>query len=62
MVVSVDDFLILSPPGAMREGRIKEVREVWSIKQEVVLTETTDITFLGLQMKKYSGGVIVHQE
>eukprot|EP00975_Prorocentrum_lima_P031920 6701459-Prorocentrum_lima.AAC.1 len=46
----------------MREGLIKEMRTVWSIKQEVVLTETTEITFLGLQMKKYSGCVIVLQE
>jgi hypothetical protein len=61
MAVYVDDFLIMTPDGKMREGLIAKMKETWQMRDEVVLDETGDLTFLGLELKKVKGGISLSQ-
>ena len=48
VVVYVDDFLILSPDGAIRNNLISTMKQLWKMKDEVVLSEDSELTFLRL--------------
>ena len=61
MVVYVDDFLILCPPGAMRVNLVEELRKSWKIKAEAPLDNDHDLTFLGLELRRTLGGVKIGQ-
>ena len=61
MVVYVDDFLIISESGAMRDNFISKLRESWKIKEEQVLDDQHPLTFLGLEMKRNESGVTLGQ-
>ena len=61
VVVYVDDFLILCPAGAMREGLIAALRTVWTLRPEVTLGPGSDLTFLGLEFVHKPNGVQIGQ-
>ena len=61
IVVYVDDFLILCPAGAMREGLIVALRTVWTLRPEVTLGPGSDLTFLGLEFVHKPNGVQIGQ-
>ena len=52
IVVYVDDFLLLSKKGKMRENLKGALAKQWAMKEEVELEEGMELNFLGLQMMK----------
>ena len=61
VVVYVDDFLILSPAGLMRQGLIIALRAIWNLKHECILGAGSDLTFLGLEFTYKPDGVQIGQ-
>ena len=61
VVVYVDDFLTLCPPGAMREGFIPALQGIWTLRPETVLVPGSDITFLGFEFSHKPDGVRIGQ-
>ena len=47
IVVYVDDMLLMSPPGNMRDTLVQTLRETWTMKPPTELSLENTITFLG---------------
>ncbi len=61
--VYVDDFLILAPPGAVRNAVVESLKKLWEFGDERILTPTTSITFLGIDWHlKTNGDIFLTQE
>ena len=57
----VDDLLLLSPQGAMRDGLSAAVRRIWEIT-EVDLQQGVPFMFLGIELdRKANGDLRIHQ-
>ena len=54
LVVYVDDFLLQTEEGKMRDSLLAELKKIWTLTKEETLTESHPITFLGtyMEMKK----------
>ena len=61
LIVYVDDFMLGSPSGAMREAFKAALKQHWTMKDEVKLEEGVELTFLGLQLQRVAGGIKLHQ-
>ena len=63
LLVYVDDFMLLSPEGSIREGFIQELQKIWKMSTTVHLTAANLVTFLGLELEldNKSGDLVVHQ-
>ena len=61
VVVYVDDFLITSPLGPMRDGLKEALKSIWSLSEEQVLAPVFPLRFLGLEMERTKTGIKVHQ-
>ena len=51
MVVYVDDFLLLTDTGVIRDGFLKQLSSVWTLAKEETLTPEHPITFLGIELE-----------
>jgi len=62
MVVYVDDFLLVSDQGPIRNGLLEALRTVWTLAKEETLTVDHPITFLGIQLQlRKNGDVFLNQ-
>ena len=63
LLVYVDDFMLLTPDGEMRDGFIAELQKVWKMSTMVQLAAANPVTFLGLEIELNStnGDMVIHQ-
>ena len=61
VVVHVDDFLITSPLGPMRDGLKEALKSIWNLSDEQVQAPDSPLRFLGLEMERTKTGIKVHQ-
>ena len=46
----------------MREEFVKKMRKILTMREEIVLKEGTDLTFLGLEMHRMKEGIAITQK
>ena len=62
MVVYVDDFLLQTIEGPIRDGLLTALKKVWTLAKEETLTADHSITFLGIDLvRRVNGDVYLHQ-
>ena len=63
MAVYVDDFMLMTPDGEMKEAFSRELQKIWRMFTTVSLTPSTPIMFLGLEIEIYqTGDMLIHQK
>ena len=61
LICYVDDLLLLTPKGAMRDGLKRSLKEIWQTT-EVDLLPGVPFTFLGIELvRKQNGDLRIHQ-
>ena len=62
MVVYVDDFLLQTDAGPMRDAFLAALAKVWTLDKEKTLEVGSPFTFLGIEMvMQKNGDVLLHQ-
>ena len=62
MDVYVDDFLLQTEEGPMRDGFLAALNKVWTSDKEETLRVGGTLAFLGIEMyKRKNGDVVLHQ-
>ena len=63
LLVYVDDFLLQTLPGELRNGLLAALGNVWKLEKEITLSATQPLTFLGLDMElQKNGDIFLHQK
>ena len=62
LVVYVDDFLLQTKEGQMRDAFLGALSKVWTLDKEEILKVESSITFLGIEIyMRKNGDILLHQ-
>ena len=62
MLVYVDDFLLFTDPGEMRDSFVAELESKWTMTPPVDLVQGNPVTFLGIEFHANDKGILLTQQ